>query len=156
MNKKNSIYDYVQLEAVAGGLVKSDIAFFRKVCRWYSTTFHTPLHEVMDCKVVQWDDILLHYYEDQMEDLPFNSLYEIACREYIPELAEEFDKENEEYAASLVEEQQRTVERKKKKDEQKQVLKTAPSASVNKTEEVVQNKEMPKPVNLSFDDEEDV
>ena len=144
MSKKSNVYDFLQLEAVAGGLVKSDIAFFRKVCRWYSSTFHTPLHQVMECKVVQWDDILLHYYEDQMEDLPFNNLYDIACQEYIPELAAEIDKENEDYALSLVEEQQRTV---KKREARLAKKKQAAAPPVNKTE-------APKATNMTFEDEE--
>jgi len=75
MSRKNTnIYQYLQTEAIGGNLTNSDLAFFRKVCRWYSTTFHTPLHQVMQCKDVQWDEILLHYYEDQMEDLPFNNI----------------------------------------------------------------------------------
>lgn len=140
------------MEAVAGGLAKTDIAFFRKVCRWYSNSFHTPLHEVMQCKAVQWDEILLHYYEEQMEDLPFNTLYDIACQEYIPELAEQYEKENEEYAQALVEEQQKTIELRKKKNKQKQEVKSALSTSVKKTEPV--GAKSVKPINLSFEDEE--
>jgi len=143
MSKKTNIYEFLQMEAVAGGLTKSDLSFFRKVCRWYSSTFHTPLHEVMECKVVQWDDILLHYYEEQMEDLPFNSLYDIACQEYIPELAEEFDKENEEYAMALVEEQEKTIKKREAKQaKKKQAPKPEPELK------------KPKSMNLSFEDEE--
>jgi len=143
MSKKTNIYEFLQMEAVAGGLTKSDLSFFRKVCRWYSSTFHTPLHEVMECKVVQWDDILLHYYEEQMEDLPFNSLYDIACQEYIPELAEEFDKENEEYAMALVEEQEKTIKKREAKQAKKKPA-PKPEPELKK----------PKSMNLSFEDEE--
>lgn len=146
MNKKTNIYEYLQTEAISGTLNRSDLAFFRKVCRWYSKTFHTPLHTVMECKVVQWDEILLSYYEENMSDLPYNQVYDIACQEYIPELADQYEKENEEYAEALVEEQQRTVERRKKKQEAK--AKAEPK--------VEEPKEQPKPpeMKMSFDDEE--
>lgn len=144
MSKKTSVYEFLQMEAVEGGLTKSDMAFFRKVCRWYSSTFHTPLHEVMECKVVQWDDILLHYYEGQMEELSFNNLFDIACQEYIPELAEEFEQENAEYAEALREEQERTV---KKREER-----LAKKAKQN-PQEIPQAKP-PAPMKMNFEDEE--
>lgn len=144
MDQKANIYQFLQTQAIAGVLTKSDMAFFKKVCRWYSKTFHTPLSVVMECREVQWDEILTHYYEEQMEELSFNHIFEVACQEYIPELAEEFEKENQEYADSLLEEQQRTIERKKKKD----MLKgKAPQATP-------QVEVKPPEVKMSFNDEE--
>lgn len=150
MSRKNTnIYQYLQTEAIAGNLTNSDLAFFRKVCRWYSTTFHTPLHQVMLCKDVQWDEILLHYYENQMEDLPFNNVYEIACQDFIPDLADEFEKENEEYAQALVEEQKRTIEAAKKKKPSKYTQKTD-----KKELSTENNKKKPPEMKMSFEDEE--
>jgi hypothetical protein len=43
-------------------------AAYRRICRWYSTTFHTPLHLVPDLDEAY---VLQHYYEhayEQMED----------------------------------------------------------------------------------------
>ncbi len=37
----------------------------RKIFRWYSTTFHTPLHEVDDLPLV---DVLQAYWEQKLED----------------------------------------------------------------------------------------
>lgn len=153
MSKKTNIYEYLQTEAISGTLNKSDLAFFRKVCRWYSKTFHTPLHIVMECKQVQWDEVLLSYYEENMNDLPYNQVFDIACQEYIPELAQEFDKENEEYAEALVEEQQRTLERKKKKQQTPKPPETKGEKDVDSAEKTP---EAPKPpeMKMSFDDEE--
>ena len=150
--KKSSIYQILQTEAIAGTLVNSDVAFFRKVCRWYSKEFNTPLHLVMEGKIIQWDEVLLHYYEDQMEDLPFNSIYDIACQDFIPELADQYEKENEEYAQALLEEQQRTIEAKKKRDAKKKQLKQPKKEEKQEPEQIDQPK--PPEMNLRFDDEE--
>lgn len=40
--------------------------FLRTVFRWYSKTFSTPLHEVADLPL---DDVLLHYWESQYEEM---------------------------------------------------------------------------------------
>lgn len=44
-------------------------SFRRKICRWYSEKFHTPLKEVEED--LDFFDVLLHYFEysfDQLED----------------------------------------------------------------------------------------
>lgn len=38
----------------------------RKIIRWYSKTFHTPIIEVQKIPIL---DILQHYYEEQFEEL---------------------------------------------------------------------------------------
>ena len=40
--------------------------FYRKICRWYSREFSTPLHEVEKLPIT---DVLTHYYESHYEDL---------------------------------------------------------------------------------------
>lgn len=132
---KYNLYNQIQTEAVANALLKSDISFFRKVCRWYSKTFSTPLHLVMEGNVVAWDEVLTHYYEDQIEDVSYDKIYEIACREYVDEIAEEVEKEDEEYAKALIKEQKKTLKKKKEKEAKKQ-------------------KKLPPKMNLTFDDEE--
>lgn len=160
MGKKTNIYQFLQTEAIAGILNSSDMAFFRKVCRWYSREFSTPLHEVMEGKYISWDDVLLHYYENQMEEMPFNAIYDIACQDFIPELAEQYEQENEEYAQALVEEQQRTLEAKKKRDAKKAKVEEKPQneeqTETSETEKPLKPDSMPKPpeMNLTFDDED--
>jgi hypothetical protein len=114
MNKK-TIYEAIQMQAVSDILSQTDVHFFRKVCRWYSKNFHTPLHQVMDGSVVLWDEVLLHYYESQMEELSYNQLYDLAVNEYVPELSEILEEENQEFANALIEEQKRTIAKKKAK-----------------------------------------
>lgn len=41
-------------------------AHFRAICRWYSITFHTPLHLVEE---LPEDDVLVAYYEKTYEDM---------------------------------------------------------------------------------------
>jgi glucan phosphorylase len=41
-------------------------AAYRRVCRWYSTTFHTPLHQVFD---LDESFVLQHYYEHTFGEL---------------------------------------------------------------------------------------
>jgi len=152
MTKKTfNIYQYLQTEAIGGTLTNSDINFYRKVCRWYSKTFHTPLHIVMDGKTIQWDEILTHYYEEQMEEIPYNAVYEIACKDYIPELAEEMEAEDAAYAESLVEEQRKTLEAKKKREKKKQ-LKQPKKEEKQEDEQIDQPKEKPPEMKLNFGD----
>jgi hypothetical protein len=149
MTKKISIYKYLQTKVIAGVLTGSDLSFYRKVCRWYSKTFHTPLHIVMDGKTLQWDDILHHYYEEQMEEIPFNAVFDIACKDYIPDLAQDLEDEDEAYAKALVDEQKRTIEAKKKRDAAKNKKTIKQHKNDINTENI---KEKPSNIKLSFDD----
>lgn len=45
----------------------------RRIMRWYSKTFHTPLHVVEDLPL---DDILLAYWEEHYEELSDAELYQ--------------------------------------------------------------------------------
>ena len=115
MKNRTSIYQALQIKAIFGMLNKTDIYFFRKICRWYSEKFNTPLHEVMKGDIITWDEVLLHYYESQFEEIGYNNVYELACEEYIPELADHREQENIEFAKALEEEQKETLKRKKEK-----------------------------------------
>jgi len=128
------IYKYVQLEAISGILNKTDVSFFRNVCRWYSREFNTPLHDVIGGKYVTWDQVLLHYYEDQMNKVSHNELFDVMITSHIPELALEHEEDNEKFARDLVSEQKKTLEKKKAKDQVKE--------------------NTFKPVKISFEDEE--
>lgn len=112
-NKRVTIYEALQVEAISDILAQNDLFFHRKVCRWYSKTFHTPLHQVINGEVMLWDEILLHYYESQMEEVSYNDLFDLAVNEYVPELAEVLEEENQEFADSLLEEQKRTIAKQK-------------------------------------------
>lgn len=147
--ERPSIYQALQIEAVFDILNQSDMYFFRKICRWYSEKFHTPLHQVVSGEVVSWDDILLHYYEYQMDQIGYNKVFDMAVQEYVPELAEEYEEENQAFADALVEEQKRTLERKKKKDTK---VSQKPQKSPEKGNKVSQKP--PGPIRMNFDDED--
>lgn len=40
---------------------------YRKICRWYSQTFSTPLH-IVEMDLLQ-EDVLQHYFENQIEKM---------------------------------------------------------------------------------------
>ena len=146
MNNRVSIYKALQIEAMFDILNQTDIYFFRKVCRWYSEKFHTPLHEVVSGDKIPWNDVLLHYYECQFEDIGYNNIYELAQQEYIPELAEQFEKDNAAFAKALEEEQARTIEARNRK------LGNKPKKE-DKEPEMLDEK-LPPPVRLNFEDED--
>lgn len=59
-------YDALKLLALRAVMNPDGEASFRSICRWYSTTFHTPLHLVDD---LPEDDVLLAYFESTYEDM---------------------------------------------------------------------------------------
>jgi hypothetical protein len=99
MNNKFNPYLLIQTEAISSILNRTDLYIYRKICRWYSTTFHTPLHIVNS---MPYDEILLHYYEHNYEKLPYNEVLRLA-HEVLPELAQQKEKEDEEFIKSLLE-----------------------------------------------------
>lgn len=111
----------------------------------------------MECKRVQWDEILLHYYEEYMEDAPYNSIFDTACRDFIPELAKELEEEDQKFADALVEEQKRTIaakkERDRKKKEKKKIDKKQKVSVKDNKEEKKKTPEI-KEMNLKFDDDD--
>lgn len=139
MKNKFDIYRSAQTKAIYGILNETDESFFRRVCRWYSSNFNTSLHVVMEGNVIAWDDVLRHYYEDMLERrYSYNELYDYTTKQFIPELADDFEEENKKFAEELVKEQQKSLKAKEKKEK-------------------VENKEPEKefkPINMSFEDEE--
>jgi len=92
--------------------------------------------------------MLLHYYESQMENVEYDEIYELACREYVPELAEQFEQDNTDFAKALEEEQERTIAKKK---QQNQVVK---KETTQKKQQEIPPEVKPPTMNLSFDDED--
>lgn len=113
MTKPFSEHELIQLEALNATLLKTDLNFYRRVARWYSMTFHTPLKLVNS---IPWDELLTHYYESHYEQMPYNELIRLA-KETLPDLAKEEEETNEEFIKALLEAD------KAKKTVQKQSLK---------------------------------
>lgn len=107
-----NIYKYLQFSSIEGKLRKTDVAFERKVRRWYAKELG---QSVSDTYRLSWVEIISHYYDNQIEEIPFNVIYNMAIDEYVPELAEEQEALDQAYADSLVEEQQETLRKKAEK-----------------------------------------
>lgn len=59
-------YEALKLLALRAVMKPDSDAHFRSICRWYSITFHTPLHLVDD---LPEEDVLVAYYEKTYEDM---------------------------------------------------------------------------------------
>jgi len=68
MDKKEeelSIYDSLQLIALQDFLQPTEEAFYRKLCRWLSSTFHTS---IFDVEKQSLEYLLMHYFEYRLEN----------------------------------------------------------------------------------------
>ena len=148
--KDFDIYLLKQTEAISDRLNNSDILFYRKICRWYSRTFFTPLHMVMDGQTIPWDIVLQHYYDNNIERLSYNEVLELAKREYLPGLKEEVEKEDEELDKELEKEQEENIRKHKPKQKQIVTNDTEISQSLNDNESQPLNE--PKEMRLNFED----
>lgn len=62
-----NIYEAIRFAALRNVVKEGDLDYaMRKIFRWYSKTFHTPLHVVEELPT---EYILQHYWESQYEDL---------------------------------------------------------------------------------------
>lgn len=125
-NFKASLYSPIyyaqQLKAVKAILEESDEFFYRKICRWYSKEFNTELTEVYK---LPFPFLLQHYYEDRLDEMDYNELYDFACAELLPEFMKQREDEDQAFADSLIEEQKRTLEAKAKRDKAKRIKEEA-------------------------------
>jgi hypothetical protein len=60
------IYEAVKINALHSVIKPDEEYYMRFIFRWYSKTFHTPLHLVPDLPVI---DVLTSYYEDMYEKM---------------------------------------------------------------------------------------
>lgn len=137
---KYDLYYISQLEAIIGRLVESDIRFENKVRRWYSRNFHTSLQDTFK---LSWPFIVSQYYEDQIENADFNSTFDLAVSNYLPDFIDQNERDNEEFAKALVEEQETTLNKKNKK---------------TKKTENIKDVEVPKikEYSMNFEDDDDL
>lgn len=62
-----SVYDAALYKAFLAVLRPDGDARYRSICRWYSKTFYTPLHEVYDLPP---EEVLEAHYEEVLEEMP--------------------------------------------------------------------------------------
>lgn len=125
---------YIQMQKLALGQVYEGGATYlhRKICRWYSEKFSTKLLEVME---LPWDHVISTYYEYMYENMSKKDMEDFAKASFAPDLVEEEEKSNEEFA--------REVERKIREK----------SLQKNKTESLdSDNLKQPKDISLTFND----
>jgi len=145
------LYKSIQIKAIESVLDPDDQYSFRRICRWYSKTFHTPLQDVYN---LDFEHVLSNYYESTFEEIPYNDLYDIAIEDFIPELAEQNNEDAEQYAKDLEAEQIRTLERKARREgKTAQPVVSAPVMTKNQRikQEAVKAKE--EEINIAFEDE---
>lgn len=70
---ESSFFDSVRLVAFNSVVNPDDEYALRHIFRWYSKTFHTPLHQVCDIPLI---DVLLAYYEESFEKMEEQELRE--------------------------------------------------------------------------------
>ena len=107
------IYLTEQLKAVQALLHDTPDFFYRKVCRWYSSKFHTPLMEVYE---LPYHHVLQNYYEAQFDKQTYNDVFDYTTKELLKIFIDKEEEENKAFAEELLREQQRTIEKKKAKE----------------------------------------
>lgn len=116
--------------ALADALDSDSISTYRRICRIYSKTFHTPLHEVYE---LPYNFILQNIFEHNIDSVDEESLMEMAY-EIINGTEEE---------EALIQEQIKMFE----KEEKKRL------ASLKKRKKIKANKKTEKEeMSLTFDD----
>lgn len=94
-------YEALRLIALRGAYRPDTEASVRYVMRWYSKTFHTPLHEVYELPL---DDIWLAFYEERYQSMDPNELEsEVAEALESPEARNEREMSEEVEKASVME-----------------------------------------------------
>lgn len=150
MNKDDnslSIYQIEQIKAISAFLCKNPDFIYRKICRWYSRSFNTPLKEALKEPITF---ILQHYYESLLENKTYNEVFDIAVSDYLPEFVDEKEKEDQAFVEALEREQEKQLKA-KKESKVSQSLNNNPTDSSN---DIKSDKEKPiKNLNLTFEDE---
>jgi hypothetical protein len=105
-------YKYLQLKALDSIFNPDDLYLQRKICRWYSKEFNTPLDKVLKSP---FDSILIHYYETQFEQIPHNDLVDVLIQDHITDLSDENNEELDSWLESLEKYQSKILEAKEKR-----------------------------------------
>lgn len=66
MSDLNELIQTLKAEAIANKISPNEAAYWRWVCRQYSTNFFTPLKEVLE---MDPEHVILNVFEQQLEDL---------------------------------------------------------------------------------------
>jgi uncharacterized protein (DUF885 family) len=150
-NDYSNLYMGYQIQAAEAILDPDEASYYRKICRWYSTKFHTPLMQVYQLST---DHVLTNYYESIMENMSYNDLYDQVKEDHLPELVQEDDQDNAEYARQLEEEQAITIARQQAKRLKDAGRLNPPTIPQQKQQSLTSEDQSPQPgeVSMKFDD----
>jgi primosomal protein N' len=107
--------DIEQLKQIALANVASPTSeyYYRMICRWYSKTFHTPLHVVFTLPI---QDIFLAYFEEGYEMMDEEKKFEEMIRVIDPDFDAKEEEAIQEFI-SMIEEQEENKRRAKEEKE---------------------------------------
>lgn len=137
-------YKYLQISAIDNILNPDDLYFQRKVSRWYSKEFNTPLDQVFN---LPFDTILTHYYESEFEKIPKNDLIDMLTNDFIEELSPEKDDGLNELIKSLEQEQDKILKK-------RQSLNNQTTHAVEDQNPAFDQSLKPEEVEMKFQDED--
>jgi hypothetical protein len=130
--------DKLELLAIKSVALKDPEYFQRRICRYYSEKFHTPLMEVYS---LPWSFVFTNYIEHLIEtNNDKESVYNLAIDICYPEKREEEEQEIEDWIKDIEAKEEAKREARKKKMEENKAAK--------------ENKEEPGEKNPHIDDEE--
>lgn len=166
MRKKLGLVKAARLLALKAVLFPDENYYLRRVFRWYSRTYHTPLHIVPDLPL---EDILEAYYEHVYEEVVAEDepgKIEQAIRELIETEEERIKREMEEESQDIVTEDflrkvmaEEEIKRRKKAGSIEEIDKTQKPAlttdSANKAPIAPDLDELPD-IKIIYDDSEDI
>lgn len=90
--------------------------FYRRICRYYSQNFHTPLLEVYE---LPWAFVFTNYLEHIMENNNTKEyIYDLSIEMFYPELVESEEEELQDWIKKIEEEEEAKRQAKAKKEKQ--------------------------------------
>jgi hypothetical protein len=94
----------IRLEAMQAVLKDSPELRLREIQRWYSRTYHTPLHVVMAGQEVPLEDVLQAFYEDKYGEMRAEAEQDNSLIQEIQDLTETREARQERLRAEDIEE----------------------------------------------------
>ena len=115
--------DQLEILALKAVALRDPEYFQRKVCRYYSEKFHTPLMEVYE---LPWPFVFTNYLEHVIEvNNGTKEIYDLAVQVCYPEMVEEEEAAIQRRIKEIEEEEQRKREKHKKKVEERKAQEAA-------------------------------
>ena len=112
-----NIYEHLEILALHSVSTKKDPSYtYRKICRWFSREFNTPLPQVIKLPV---EFILQNYYEAQFESLRQDELFSLMRYHADPEYIEEVETSDDEFLRQIQEEEEAKALKLDKKEKKK-------------------------------------